>query len=357
MKNIKIGNKIIGTGRPVFFIAEAGVNHNGSINYAKKLVDIAKNCGADAVKFQSFKTEKIILKNAPKSQYHIETTGNNRKQSWFKLLKSQEMSTEMHYELFKYCKKKKIIFLSTPYDYESVDLLNSLGVDAFKVASTDNQNIPLLEYISKKNKPVILSTAMSTFEEVQLSYRVLKKKLNNKIIVLQCTGNYPSKSDESNLNVMKTYKKKLDCIFGYSDHTVGFSNAIAATAIGASVIEKHFTINKKMYGPDHRMSLSPKELAQTIDLVRETSISLGSFNKCVLISEKQNRKNLKKSLVSKEFIKKGKRLKKNFFDIKRPGTGVLPKFLNKIKNYKSAVDIYPNVTIKEKMIKKLKLRK
>ena len=156
---------------------------------------------------------------------------------------------------------------------------------------------------------------------------------------------------------MKTYKKKLDCIFGYSDHTVGFSNAIAATAIGASVIEKHFTINKKMYGPDHRMSLSPKELGLTIDLVRETSISLGSFNKCVLISEKQNRKNLKKSLVSKEFIKKGKRLKKNFFDIKRPGTGVLPKFLNKIKNYKSAVDIYPNVTIKEKMIKKLKLIK
>ena len=352
--NIRIENKIIGPGQPVFFIAEAGVNHNGSIKNAKKLVDIAKKSGADAVKFQSFKTENIILEKAPKSKYHIETTGSNKKQSWFKLLKTQEMSENMHYEIFKYCKKKKIIFLSTPYDYESVDLLDKMGVSAFKIASTDNQNIPLLEYISKKNKPTILSTAMSTLDEVSLSFKTLTKKLKEKVIVLQCTGNYPSNNNDSNLNVMQSYKKNFNCIFGYSDHTEGFVNSIAATAMGACVIEKHFTINKKMFGPDHRMSLSPSELEETIKLVRLTSMSMGSFQKKVLKSEQKNRQILKKSLVSNVSIKKGSKLSKKMFDVKRPGNGILPKFLKNIHLYKNKVDIHPNITIKERMIIKSK---
>ena len=357
MKNIRIGSKIIGPGQPVFFIAEAGVNHNGSIKNAKKLVDIAKKSGADAVKFQSFNTEDIILKKAPKSRYHIETTGNDKKQSWFQLLKTQEMSFKMHNELFKYCKKKKIIFLSTPYDIKSVDLLDKLGVHAYKIASTDNQNLPLLEYIARKNKPVILSTAMSTMEEIELSYKVLKKKLKNKIIVLQCTGNYPSKIDDSNLNVMQTYKKKLKCIIGYSDHTEGYLNVIASTAAGASVIEKHFTINKNMHGPDHRMSMTPEELNKTVKLIRDTSNSLGSFKKIILGSEKENRKKLKKSIVSKKFIEKGKKLNKNLFEIKRPGTGILPKFLNNINEYSSTRNIQPDTTIKNDMIKKIPKKK
>jgi N-acetylneuraminate synthase/N,N'-diacetyllegionaminate synthase len=354
MKTIKIENKIISPNNPVFFIAEAGVNHNGSIKNAKKLVDIAKKCGADAVKFQSFKTENIILEKAPKSKYHIETTGSNKSQSWFKLLKTQEMSENMHYEIFKYCKKKNIVFLSTPYDYESVDLLDKMGVSAFKIASTDNQNIPLLEYISKKNKPVILSTAMSTLDEVALSFKTLNKRLKGKVIILQCTGNYPSNNADSNLNVMKSYKQKFKCIFGYSDHTTGFTNSIAATAMGASVIEKHFTINKKMFGPDHRMSLSPSELEETIKLVRLTSLSLGSFQKKVLQSEQKNRKILKKSLVSKTFIKKGSKLSKKMFDIKRPGNGILPKSLVNINLYKARIDIKPDSTIKKNMIKKIR---
>ena len=354
MKSIKIENKIIGPKNSVFFIAEAGVNHNGSIKNAKKLVDIAKKCGADAVKFQSFKTENIILENAPKSKYHIETTGSNKSQTWFKLLKTQEMSENMHYEIFEYCKKKNIIFLSTPYDYESVDLLSKLGVSAFKIASTDNQNIPLLEYISKKNKPTILSTAMSTLDEVALSFKTLNKRLKDKVIVLQCTGNYPSSNADSNLKVMKTYKKKFNCIFGYSDHTIGFTNSVAATAMGANVIEKHFTIDKKMFGPDHRMSLSPSELAETIKYVRLTSLSLGSSQKKILKSEQKNRKILKKSLVSKIFIKKGTKLSQKMFDIKRPGNGILPKFLIKISRYKAKINLKPNSTIKNYMIKKIK---
>ena len=354
MKSIKIENKIIGPGNPVFFIAEAGVNHNGSIKNAKKLVDIAKKCGADAIKFQSFKTENIILEKAPKSKYHIETTGSNKVQSWFELLKTQEMSKDMHYEIFKYCKKKNIIFLSTPYDYESVDLLDKLGVSAYKIASTDNQNIPLLEYISKKNKPTILSTAMSTLDEVAFSFKTLNKKLKDKVIILQCTGNYPSINSDSNLNVMKTYQQKFKCIFGYSDHTTGFTNTIAATAMGANVIEKHFTIDKKMFGPDHRMSLSPNELEETIKLVRLTSLSLGSFEKKILESEKKNRKILKKSLVSNTFIKRGTRLSKKMFDIKRPGNGILPKFMLSINLYKTKINLRPNTTIKNDMIKKIR---
>ncbi len=356
MKNIKIENKIIGPGYPVFFIAEAGVNHNGSIKHAKKLVDIAKKCGADAVKFQSFKTENIILAKAPKSKYHIETTGSDKSQSWFELLKTQEMSENMHYEIYKYCKKKKIIFLSTPYDYESVDLLDKMGVAGFKIASTDNQNIPLLEYISKKNKPTILSTAMSTIDEVSLSFKTLKKNLKDKVIILQCTGNYPSSNSDSNLNVMKDYKNKFNCIFGYSDHTTGFTNSIAATAMGACVIEKHFTIDKKMFGPDHRMSLSPLELEETIKLVRLTSLSMGSFQKKVLKSEQKNRQFLKKSLVSKILIKKGTKLSEKMFDIKRPGTGIPPKFLSSINKYSSTINIKSNATIKESMIKIRKFR-
>tara|TARA_Y100000768_G_C23977931_1_gene684076 strand:- start:63 stop:1124 length:1062 start_codon:yes stop_codon:yes gene_type:complete len=353
MNSLKISNKIIGPDKPVFFIAEAGVNHNGSIVLAKKMIDIAKQAGADAIKFQSFKTENIILKNAPKSKYHLETTGSNKKMSWYDLLKTQEMSERMHFILKEYCDKKKIIFLSTPYDNDSVDLLTKLKINAFKIASTDNQNYPLLKYIAKKNKPIIISTAMSNFEEIQKIYNFIKK-INKKIIVLQCTGNYPSKINETNLNVMKTYKKKLKCVVGYSDHTIGNYSAIAATAAGAKVIEKHFTLNKKMFGPDHRMSMSPKELKKVIKDIRIIESILGSDVKKILPSEIENRKKLKKSLVSCKFIPKGKKLSKKYFKIKRPGTGLSPEKLLNISNYVSLMNIKADTTIKKKMIRKIK---
>ena len=272
---IKIGNRLIGKNKPIFFIAEAGVNHNGSLDTAKKLIDAAKDAGANAVKFQTFFTEEIILAKALKSSYHVETTGKDENQSWMDLLKTQEMSFNMHVKLIEYCKKKKIIFLSTPYDFKSVDLLCQFNVPAFKIASTDMNNYQLLEHISKKGKPIILSTGMSSQEEVKLSLNFLLNLKVKKIVLMHCTGSYPTNIKDSNLNVIKNYKKLFSdkCLYGYSDHTKEFINPIAASAIGISVYEKHFTLSKKMPGPDHRMSLNPIELKETIKLIRQTDSS------------------------------------------------------------------------------------
>jgi len=354
MKSLKIDNKNIGPGFPVFFIAEAGVNHNGSLKIALKMVDIAKKAGADAIKFQTFKTNNLILSNAPKSKYHIETTGNDKRQTWFDLLKTQELSYQMHKKIIKHCKKRKIIFLSTPYDEESVDMLEKLNVKAYKVASTDNTNIPLLNYIAKKRKPMFISTAMTNIREVQDAVKCVKKYIPTKFVLLQCTGNYPSKNLDSNLKVMLTYKKKFGCLYGYSDHTLDFINPGAATALGASVYEKHFTLDKKLYGPDHRMSLLPSELKKTIEIIKKTKIALGNEEKEVLDSEKHNRLRLKKSLVTKSFIKKGEKLNKNKLAIKRPGTGLPPKEIFSIINYVALKDISANSVLKRKMLKRIK---
>ena len=352
MKNIKIRNKTIGIGHPLFFIAEAGVNHNGSLKNAFKLIDIAKNAKADAVKFQTFNTDDIILKTAPKSKYHIRTTGSDESQTWYELLKTQELSFDMHKKIINYCNKKKIIFLSTPYDISSVDLLKEL-VPAYKIASTDNNNLPLIEYIAKKKKPMFISTAMASMEEIKETVKCVKKYLQNKFVLLQCTGNYPSRLSDTNLRVMKTYKKKFNCLVGYSDHTQEIINPIAATAMEASVYEKHFTIDKKLYGPDHAMSLSPKELKDTISLVRTTELVLGNKNKKVLISEKQNRLKLKKVLL---LIKRLKNtiLNKKMISIKRPGDGISPRYFNEISKYKILKDINKDTVIKKKDLKKIK---
>ena len=354
MKTIKIGNKNIGTGQPVFFIAEAGVNHNGSLKIALKMVDVAKKAGADAIKFQTFKTNNLILPNAPKSKYHIETTGNDKKQTWFNLFKTQELSYQMHRKIIEYCKKKKIIFLSTPYDEESVDMLEKFRIKAYKVASTDNNNIPLLSYIAKKRKPMLISTAMADIKEVQEVVKCVKRYIPNKFVLMQCTGNYPSKNLDSNLKVMLTYKKKFRCLYGYSDHTLDFINPVAATALGASVYEKHFTLDRKLDGPDHRMSLLPSELKRTIEIIKKTKIALGNEEKQVLDSERHNRLRLKKSLVTKSFIKKGEKLNKNKVAIKRPGTGLPPKKIFDIANCVAVRDIHANSVLKRQMLKRVK---
>jgi N-acetylneuraminate synthase/N,N'-diacetyllegionaminate synthase len=354
MKKIKIGNKNIGIGSPVFFIAEAGVNHNGSLKIALKMIDVAKEAGADAIKFQTFKTSNLILPNAPKSKYHIETTGDDTKQTWFDLLKTQELSYQMHKKIIEHCKKRKIIFLSTPYDEESVDMLEKFKIMAYKVASTDNTNLPLLHYIAKKGKPMLISTAMSNITEVQDAVKCVKRYIPNKFVLMQCTGNYPSKNSDSNLSVMLTYKKSFGCLYGYSDHTLDFINPVAATALGASVYEKHFTLDRKLDGPDHRMSLLPSELKKTIEIIKNTKIALGNKKKQILDSEKHNRLRLKKSLVTKIFIKKGEKLNKNKLAIKRPGTGLPPKEIFNVMNYVALRDIKANSVLKKKMLKRIK---
>lgn len=342
MKEFKIEDKILGDGHPVFFIAEAGVNHNGSIDLGKKLVDIAAEAGADAVKFQTFITDNIITPEAPKSTYHIETTGDDSDQTWYDLLKTQEMSKEMHIELINYCQKVGIIFLSTPYDAESVDLLDDLGVAAFKIASTDTNNIPLLKYIAKKAKPLILSTAMSNMKEVKESVVAIRDEGLKELAVLQCTGNYPSKTADSNLRVISSYKKELECIVGYSDHTPDLINAVAATALGAKIYEKHFTADKSLPGPDHRMSLNLKELKSTIQIIRDTEKALGNTEKEVLDCEKENRGKLRKSIITTCDISIHSEIKKEMITIKRPGYGMPPVMIKNIIGKKINKNISKN---------------
>lgn len=302
-----------------FIIAEAGVNHNGSLKIAKQLVDIAVEAKADAVKFQTFIAEEIILKKAPKAKYHIETTGSDKTLSWYDLLKSQEITLKMHKELISYCNKKKIIFLSTPYDIKSVDLLDSLGVQLFKIASTDSNNYQLIEHIAKKKKPVILSTAMSNIQDVTESFKILKKYLKNNFVLMQCTGSYPAPIKDSNLAVIDLFKKKYRCLVGYSDHVIDDSSVFAALGLGISVYEKHITVDKKLPGPDHRSSLNKNEFINLIKKIKNVESAIGDGIKRVMPSEIKNVKKLKKFLVAKKDIQKGKKITSDHITAKRTG--------------------------------------
>ena len=344
-----IQNRKIGIGEPVFFIAEAGVNHNGSWELAMQLIDAAADAGADAVKFQTFKTENIILPNAPKSTYHIQTTGSDKDQTWFELLKTQEISRDMHIALMEYCKKRNIIFMSTPYDKDSIDLLDELDVPAFKIASTDTNNLPLLRYAAKKGKPIILSSAMSTMHEVINAVNAVRETGLNDVAMLQCTGNYPAFLKDSNLRVMDTYLKTLNCIVGYSDHTLEFINPVAATAMGASIYEKHITIDKSLAGPDHRMALDPIELKETIRLIRSTEEALGNSQKQILDSEKENRQKLRKSLVSETEIQQGAIITSDNISIKRPGGGMDPSLYDSLLGKKAVSQIPANILLNPDM--------
>jgi N,N'-diacetyllegionaminate synthase len=346
---IEIQNHKIGDGHPVFFIAEAGVNHNGSLELALQLVDKAFESGADAVKFQTFKAEKLNTKQAPKSSYHIETTGDDKKQSWFELLKTQELDREDHQKIIEHCNQKGIIFLSTPYDEDSADLLDELGVPAFKLASTDTSNLPLLRHVARKNKPLIISSAMCTMDEVITAVETIRSEKLEQIVVLQCTGNYPSKLEDSNLNVMSSYREILNCLVGYSDHTFELINPVASVALGASVYEKHFTIDKSLPGPDHRMALSPDELKMTIDAIKQTQAALGSRIKAVLPSEEENRIKLRKSLVSAIDIAKGTNITAEMICIKRPGNGISPAKLKEIIGKEILLDVAEDTILQNSM--------
>jgi N-acetylneuraminate synthase/N,N'-diacetyllegionaminate synthase len=349
---LTIQNRKIGDGHPVFFIAEAGVNHNGSLELAHRLIDVAVDAGVDAVKFQTFKAENLNTKNAPKSTYHVETTGNDEKQTWFELLQTQEMSREMHLDLIKYCQAKNIIFLSTPYDLESVELLDQLGVSAFKLASTDTNNLPLIRHIARKRKPLIISTAMCEMSEVIQAVEAIRSESLEDFVVLQCTGNYPAQLRDSHLRVITTYREKLHCLVGYSDHTLEIINPIAAIALGACVYEKHFTIDKSLPGPDHRSSLSPDELKETVRVIRLTEKALGCAEKFSLPSEQENRLKLRKSLVAATDISKETRLTRELIAIKRPGTGISPSSMEDYLGRELVVDVQEDSVLMDTMFSK-----
>lgn len=308
----------------VFIIAEAGVNHNGSIELAKKLIDVASEAGADAVKFQTFKAENLVSKNAQKAEYQKETTDKNESQ--FDMIKKLELDVNTHQELIAYCKEKNIMFLSTPFDHDSIELLNDLGLEIFKIPSGEITNLPYLKHIGKLGKKVVLSTGMADIGEIEDALDVLMESDTKKdnIIVLHANTQYPTPMEDVNLKAMVTIGNTFDIAFGYSDHTLGIEVDIAAVAMGASCIEKHFTLDKTMEGPDHKASLEPDELRAMVSAIRNIELALGSSIKKPSKSETPNKSIARKSIVAKTAIKKGEILSKENLAIKRPGNGINP---------------------------------
>lgn len=334
----------------LIIIAEAGVNHNGNLKIAKKLIDVASASKANYVKFQTFTADELATKNAPKAQYQKINLKKNVTQ--YNMLKNLELSFKDHIILKKYCKKKKIKFLSTPFGIKSFDLLKKLKLNLIKISSGDLTNIPFLEYISKNSKNntrVILSTGMGNLKEINEAIRSLTrfKILKKNITLLHCTSNYPASKISINMNSLKTIQRKFRIPTGYSDHSIGNTASIMAVSLGASIIEKHFTLNKKLSGPDHQASLNPKELKFFIEEIKSVPIMLGSYKKKTQKEELNVKKIARKSLVAKMKINKGDLFSFKNIDIKRPGTGMKPNKIYNLINKKSKNDYIKDQLLRE----------
>ena len=307
-----------------YIIAEAGVNHNGSLDLAKRLIDLAKQAGADAVKFQTFKADKLVSKSAEKANYQKKTTA--AEESQYEMIKKLELNRAAHLELIAYCKTAEIEFLSTPFDHDSIKLLDELGLVTYKIPSGEITNLPYLRHIGSLNKQVILSTGMANLGEVEAAIEVLTQagtKRTN-ISILHANTEYPTPMQDVNLKAMQTLGQTFDLPYGYSDHTPGIEVPIAAVALGARIIEKHFTLDKTMEGPDHKASLEPDELVAMVSAIRNIELALGSPIKQPSPSEAKNKAIARKSLVAKTSIKQGEIFTEANLITKRPGTGISP---------------------------------
>ena len=326
LKEIKIGNKIIFNESPTFIIAEAGVNHNGRLDLALKLVDAAAEAGADAIKFQTFKAEQVVIRAGNMAEYQKKNIGKTESQ--VEMLRKLEFDESWYPKVITHCKKRGIMFLSTPHGHiESADFLHRLGVSAFKIGSGDLTNRPFLEHIARFKKPMILGTGMATLDEVRDAAGWIKRSGNDKVIFLHCTTNYPCLPEEVNLKAMQTIMKTLpNVLVGYSDHTEGSLVSTAAVVLGACVIEKHLTLDKNMGGPDHKASSNPEELRNTIQAIRNISVVMGSSVKQPTVNEKKVIPIVRKSIVLTLSIKRGERFTKENLSIKRPGNGIPPRY-------------------------------
>jgi N,N'-diacetyllegionaminate synthase len=308
----------------VLIIAEAGVNHNGSIETAKKLIDVASDAGVDYVKFQTFKAENLVSTTAPKAEYQIENT-QNQNETQYQMLKNLELSIEDHHELIEYCNKKNIKFFSTAFDLESLDFLNSLNFNLYKIPSGEITNYPYLHKIGSFKKEVIISTGMCTMQEIEEAISVLMDAGTSKenIIVLHCNTEYPTPMKDVNLKAMLAIQQKCNVSIGYSDHTLGIEVPIAAVAMGAIVIEKHFTLDRTMPGPDHAASLEPLELKAMVGAIRNIELAIsGDGIKKPSMSEQKNITIARKSIVASRDIKKGEVFNESNISTKRPGNGI-----------------------------------
>ena len=305
-------------------IAEAGVNHNGSMESAKSLINVAAEAGADYVKFQTFKAETLVTQTADKAEYQKEIM--NTDESQFEMINKLELDGKAHKELIDYCKTKDIQFLSTAFDHDSIDLLDELNIPLFKIPSGEITNLPYLRHIGKMGKPIIMSTGMSTLDEVHNALNILIESgaEKEKITILHCNTEYPTPMKDVNLKAMLTIKDELGVNIGYSDHTLGIEVPIAAVAMGATVIEKHFTLDRTMLGPDHTASLEPEELKAMVTAIRNIEKAIGDAVKKPSKSEVKNIEIVRKSIVAKMSIKKGELFTEENLTVKRPGTGISP---------------------------------
>jgi N,N'-diacetyllegionaminate synthase len=309
----------------VFIIAEAGVNHNGSLDLALRLVEAAKASGADAVKFQTFRADLLATRSAHKAPYQERTTLNTESQ--FEMLQRLELDAAAHERLIKHCRQIGIQFLSSPFDAQSADLLATMDVPRFKVPSGEITNLPFLQHLARLGRPLILSTGMSTLGEVEEAVHVLQAAGASDLTLLHCVTEYPAPYAEVNLRAMQTLKSAFGLPAGYSDHTPGIDIAIAAAALGAEVIEKHFTLDRSLPGPDHAASLEPIELQQMVAAIRHVEVALGTGIKSPARCELPNISVARKSVVAARALREGHKLATGDLDIKRPGTGLAPKLL------------------------------
>jgi len=317
-----IAGRTLGPGQPVFVVAEAGVNHNGDAALARALIDAAAESGADAVKFQTFCTSALTSQSAPKATYQIETTGAGESQS--QMLTRLELSVDTLAALQAHAAGRRIVFFSAPFDEASADTLEALGVPMFKIPSGEITNLPLLRHITTKGKPIILSTGMSTLDEVAAALAAIRGVADVPVALLHCLSAYPAPVGDVNLRAMDTLRERFACPVGLSDHTLGLEVALAAVARGAAIVEKHLTLDKALPGPDHRASLEPGEMAALVRGIRNVEAALGDGEKRPMPSELDTRRVARKSLVAARPIRAGEHLAKDAVAIKRPGTGVSP---------------------------------
>ncbi len=323
MSNIRLGKYTIGNNNPCFIIAEAGSNHNGDINQAKKLVDIAVEAGVDAVKFQTFTGDKLFAKSHPANE----------------IVKKYEFKLEWHREIKEYCDNKGIMFITTPFQKDAVDLLEELGVEAYKVASGDMNYYSLLDYISSTGKPVILATGMAYMDEVKEAVNRIKQGKTQEIAVLHCISNYPPKDEDINLNVLKTMNEELDIPIGFSDHSMGITVPVAAVAMGAKIIEKHFTISRGLEGMDHFYALEPQELKQMVDEIRKVEKAIGNGAKAPVKAEYAERHYARRGIIAAYNLKTGDIIEEKHLDHVRPLNGIDSKYYKEIIGRKVNKDL------------------
>lgn len=334
---VEIAGRPVGPGHPCFVVAEGGVNHNGDVELGRQLVEAAARAGADAVKFQTFVADRLATPAAPKAGYQVETTGAAESQQ--AMLRRLELSSAAHHELSARCAREGILFLSSSFDEESADFLEELGVAAFKVASGELTNLPLLAHIARKRRPMILSTGMASMDEVATAVRIVHNAGGSDLVLLHCVSAYPANPQHANLRAMRTMADAFDVPVGYSDHTLGADVALAAVALGACVLEKHFTLDRRLPGPDHRMSLDPAELAALVRSVRTIEAALGHGRKEPAPGEAEVAAVVRRSLVAARDLAAGTLLTEDVISIRRPGTGLAPALRSRLAGRRLKIDV------------------